>query len=168
MTQTRNFHLEVNNKIYYGEGSEVSIANFFYDIYDPPRTVEYWDRICILEKELWDIVTQAQVSNFSEFFDFFMNHYEIDDIESLGEILSRCRFSAFKLKVSNWVIGRRPIFTWEYIRPENTQYKLFIYDQYDNLKVESPILNTVSYELSENDWTKVLNFPNSIMKWREL
>lgn len=166
MIDDRDFHLEDNNNPCFGEGSEVSIARFFYDIYDPPRTVEYWDRICIPEKELWNIVTQAQVSNFSEYFEFFMNHYEIDDIESLGEILSRCRFSAFNLKVSNWVIGRRPILTWEYIRPENTQYKLYIYNQNDYLEVESPLLNTTSYELSENDWTKVLNFPNSIMKWR--
>ena len=161
-----NFHLEDNTTPGFGEGSEASIARFFYDLYDSARTVEYWDQICISEKALWNIVTHAQVSNFSEFFEFFMSQYPIDDIESLGEILSRERFSAFNLKVSNWIIGRKPIFTWEYIRCENTTYKLYIYDQSNVLQFESPLINTNSYELSEKDWTKILNLSNSVIKWR--
>lgn len=158
----------INIENYQGKfhDSESSIQSILYDIYDNDNT-ETFDQISLGHQAMFDYIIDSDSNLFTDFYEYLLINYPGDRtvFSSLGKLLEHHNFSTSKPISSNQLTHMCPTFTWGWVEPTysnyinhytNRSYSLKFYNQYKECVYQTPTTSNLSYTLSENEWSQIL------------
>lgn len=143
----------------YGDACEGAVAGVLWDIFD--IETEAHDQLRTSHTAFWNMITQSESNNLSEFVSHFNSTQSDSAKRKLGEILSYYRIAAFDLShsISNSVAS----FSWEKGGPstntsyQNNRFSLVFCDANGIEIFRISNISSSNYTLSSAAWSSILN-----------
>lgn len=147
-----------------GEACEGSVIGVLWDIYDTAS--ETYDDISFSHSAYWDMITNCNSENLSEFCNYFVNKYSIEYAFSLGKLLSYYKMAATDLSanVSSTSISLFWTANGTTTSLPNDRFDLLFFDE-DNSEILSVNnITSTSYTLSDAERNTVLRNGDATFK----
>lgn len=140
-----------------GEACEASIIGVLWDLYD--TVYETHDTVSFSHGAYWNMITNCDSENLSDFCNYFVDRYSTSNDLNLGKLLSYYKMSPSNLSANT--SGVTPSFAWTANGTssslQNDKFDLVFFNSSNTeiLRIEN--LSSLSYTLGENEWNTVLN-----------
>lgn len=162
-------NIETSSASLDGEGTEWVIARLLWDIADGKN--EAHDSVELGHDGLWDILNKpSRILPLHGLTDFIklLNLDESD--ENYGKLLSYYNIAPTLVSPSNNSNSTYnvPLFEWNAgggTGNTNNDFILYIKDENGNTLLSKSVGNNTSYQLTESEWTNLLNTTTSYFKW---
>lgn len=128
-----------------------------WDLYD--AAAESHDTVSFSHSSYWEMITNCDSENLSEFCNYFNSRYATNKDLALGKLLSYYKMSPSGLVANTG--GATPSFSWTSNGTssdlQNDKFDLIIFNVNDSEILCIENLTSTSYTLSDDEWETVLN-----------
>ncbi|KFZ26388.1 MAG: hypothetical protein KQ78_01329 [Candidatus Izimaplasma bacterium HR2] len=163
-----NKNYESYSMNFYGEGQEGAISMLLYDLID--INTEAHDGHAFNDSIIFDKLNDADGSgmadNFYDFWTELTSTYNYD----FGKLLTYYGFAAKPLTPVSTSNYMSPLFAWDKqggdgTASQNDQFELHLYNKYGTEIFTQPLGNVSSYQLSDIEWTNILQNQTDYITW---
>ena len=166
---TIDYSLESPTLYYYsyGESNEIAVAAALFDLADPLND----DSVNLGYTYIWNIINNAQCSDFSEFMNELQTlNYNFEYLK-IGEVLSDLDISPELVSPSNYQTTGWTTLNFSWIANggsgnyANNKFSIVFFNKNKQFIYETPTTTNLNYQLTSAEWTTLLNSSTEYVYW---
>ncbi len=161
---------QISSRKYYGEGHELAVALFLYDLQDTGP--EAYDNLSFGHTTIMNAFKYANGSSKARGFEDFLDYFETVTSKDLGDLLTHYGFAPKPVAPSDnyYSTTYAPKFEWikqggDSTTSQNDKFVLNIYSPGGTVIFSKGLGDVDEYQLTPAEWNSVLEYDYSYVRW---